>query len=811
MERVGAARRSRPVRLFLLLLGSLLLLYGAVGLTFDLHLPQRVVQGAALWRALVETGHWPPPVGEQAVGQELSPWLVGVAKHLDRVVLRVWLAWGLGVLLLLWGSGRPVGLAVLPRRRFTWADLIALLGLGGMVAAACLLRARWLFPLADGSVPVSHYDEMVYLEAALLWRRGLHPYVDFFLAHPPGILYAFWPATLAGGAWGGPAVLLAGRWWQFFWGVLTVVLLYLVGREIAGRRGGLAAALVLALEVQAAYVAPLETVVNLGTVLALLLYLAGLKARRRWVRFFCMALAGGAGAFCGLTKAPGVVVLLLLGLLALLAGRPRDLLAGAIGAAGTALLLAGPLAGRAPLAFLRQVVGFQLLRPQETLYGRNHLARMADYPDSRLTFLLLSGAVLLLSGLFLADVWGRLGVRRARRAPLPMCIAPGFSPGRTWLFPLTLGTVVPLLFLFSYGRAYHSRYYVQLVVPFALLVAVAVGETGALLRSWSLHRRGVAAALLLALLLFSWPHLLHRRQVAAMVRYDGTYGPVGQALAETLPEEGVVLALDPGYPLLAGRPPASLPDGTYLVDGAGLMVYHALGITGMSPRQILERAAQTSHEINPLATFHRPAAQDLIVSALYRAGAAVIDPRIAAEDLTPQTQEFLRTRGREVIWAQYTAAFAVERTALLGRSRAGLALWDLNMRPLTPQGEGPAAPPGEALALSPGETLQVSLYWLVEERPAVPLKVSLELEDAAGRVVARLWEPPHFGEPTTDLWPAGWVYQDHHNLPLSPDLPAGEYRLVVRLLDAASNAPQGWAGKETVEEGLVVGMVELLR
>jgi hypothetical protein len=240
------------------------------------------------------------------------------------------------------------------------------------------------------------------------------------------------------------------------------------------------------------------------------------------------------------------------------------------------------------------------------------------------------------------------------------------------------------------------------------------------------------------------------------------------------------------------------------------MVYHALGIADMGPRQVWETAGEISREINPQAVFHLPAAQDLVVTALYGAGnpaaAAVIDMRIAAEDLTPQSQEFLRTRGPQIAWEQYTAAFVVDRAGVLGRSRSGLVLWDLNMRTTSPQGDGPAALPGEPLDVPVGSVLQVSLYWFVDRAPTSALQVALELRDGAGRVAARLVEPPHFGDPPTDQWEMGWVYQDHHNIPLPHDLVLGEYGLYVALLDPPLKF---WAWEGADQPSLAIGVLRL--
>jgi len=782
-------------RLFSLVLCTLLALYGALGLVFVLHLPERLFQAAALWGRVVASGHLPE--SGEGISWALPEWLKVAEAHFEAGVWLVWLAWGMGCLGLSLLAGRRMGFREARSRRLAWQDVLALLLLLGVLFLGGDLRARFLLPRADGAVPASHYDEMVYLEGALLWRSGVWPYSGFMLAHPPGILYALWPATLFAGKWGGPAYLVAGRWGQWLYGMATVVLLYFVGRRLGGRWGGLLAALVLAVDVQGVQVAPLETVVNLATAVALALYLAGQGVERR--KFLLLALSGGWAMAATLTKAPGGVVLLLLALLALVGGRWRDLLAGAVGAAGMALLLAGPFFFPAPGDFWRQVLAFQILRPQETIVGRNHLARMADYPESRLTFFLVALAVVLGTALLLGEAWRAWRRRHPRRAQ-------GGEAG--WLLPLAL-TVLLLLLLFSYGRAYHSRYYIQLIVPLALLVAVGAGLFQEGWRDWPRWGRVLAGLFLLALLLFALPLLEEQRRAGLEVEYDGrgkghVYGPLGEALREAVPEETAVMALDPGYALMAGRPPARLPDGTYLVDGSGLLFYRALGIEKMGWSEVWEAAQRLPRLVEPAKieekrkeVLHRPEAQDVIASALYRAGAAVIDLRIAADAqapaMTPQMQELVKTRGRQIFSREYTEAYLVERGALLGRSDAGLSLWDANLRSLAPDGRWQRSVLlGEVLEVSPGQVVQVSLYTYVEEVPAGPLKVSLELWDERGNVGGYVRGSLH----GNGVWVVGWVYQDHMNLPIRPDIRLGDYRLYLVLLDSTGKAVP-WEGGES--------------
>ncbi len=794
------------LRLFPLVICTLLVLYGMLGLLFVLHLPERLFQAAALWQDIGVFGRL-SGLGIP-LSWELPEWLRVVEAHFEAGGWLVWPAWGIGCLgLVFLAGGRP---GEMPSRRFSWSDVLVLFLLAGVLFLGYDLRARFLLPRADGAVPASHYDEMVYLEGTLLWRNGAMPYRDFMLAHPPGILYAFWPATFFAERWGGPVYLVAGRWIQLLCGLFSLLLLYLVGRRLGGRWGGVLAALVLAVDVQAVQVAPLETVVNLATVAALALYLLGGRMKQGGVRFLLMAASGGCAAGAMLAKAPGGVALFLLALSALGGKRWWDLLAGAVGAAATALLLAGPFFFPAAEDFWHQVLAFQVLRPQETVVGRNHLARMADYPESRLTFFLVAVAVVLATAVLLREAW-RAGLgRRGRRAQVGMA---------GWLLPLTL-TVLLLLLLFSYGRAYHSRYYIQLVVPLALLVAVGIGLFQEGWRDWPYWGRVPAGVVLAALILFALPLLEEQRQVGREVEYDGlgrghVYGSVGEALRGAVPEGVEVLALDPGYVLMANRPPARLPGGTYVVDGSGLLFYRALGIGEMGWGEVWDAAQRLPRVMDPAEieekrkeVLHRPEAQDVIASALYRAGAAVVDMRIAADAqapaMTPQTQELVKTRGRQIFSREYTEAYLVERRSFLGRSSVGLNLWDVNLRLLSSDGAWrKSALPGEVLEVSPGEVVQISLYEYVESPPTGPLKVNLELWDGRGDIEGYVRGSLH-GD---GKWTAGWVYQDHYNLPIRPDVRLGEYRLYLTLLDGTGKAVS-WEGGES---RLFLGVVRVVR
>lgn len=81
--------------------------------------------------------------------------------------------------------------------------------------------------------------------------------------------------------------------------------------------------------------------------------------------------------------------------------------------------------------------------------------------------------------------------------------------------------------------------------------------------------------------------------------------------------------------------------------------------------------------------------------------------------------------------------------------------------------------------LVPGESIVVSLSWQAVEKPAEKLKIFVQLLNQDGILVAQ-----HDGEPVawishTDEWQPGQQITDHHGVTLPPDLPPGEYTLIV--------------------------------
>ncbi len=78
-----------------------------------------------------------------------------------------------------------------------------------------------------------------------------------------------------------------------------------------------------------------------------------------------------------------------------------------------------------------------------------------------------------------------------------------------------------------------------------------------------------------------------------------------------------------------------------------------------------------------------------------------------------------------------------------------------------------------------GGSLPVALAWLPEDTPAVDYSVFLHLVDAQGSIAAQVDGPPADGRHPTTTWARGERVIDVRRVTLPPDLPAGEYRLMV--------------------------------
>ena len=88
---------------------------------------------------------------------------------------------------------------------------------------------------------------------------------------------------------------------------------------------------------------------------------------------------------------------------------------------------------------------------------------------------------------------------------------------------------------------------------------------------------------------------------------------------------------------------------------------------------------------------------------------------------------------------------------------------------------------GYALVEESGGILPVTLFWETDAVLTERYKVTVQLLDAEGRLVAQRDTEPLDGLAPTNIWKPGTVLTDRYGLPLPPDLPPGRYRLIVGL------------------------------
>ena len=79
--------------------------------------------------------------------------------------------------------------------------------------------------------------------------------------------------------------------------------------------------------------------------------------------------------------------------------------------------------------------------------------------------------------------------------------------------------------------------------------------------------------------------------------------------------------------------------------------------------------------------------------------------------------------------------------------------------------------------------LKLMLYWRSESPLAVDYTTFVHVRDTGGQTVAQKDQPPLGGAYPTSLWDPGEIIADEVVIPVPPELPAGEYQLVVGLYD----------------------------
>lgn len=91
----------------------------------------------------------------------------------------------------------------------------------------------------------------------------------------------------------------------------------------------------------------------------------------------------------------------------------------------------------------------------------------------------------------------------------------------------------------------------------------------------------------------------------------------------------------------------------------------------------------------------------------------------------------------------------------------------------------------------PGQTVHLTFQWQTHTPPAQDYKLFVHVADAEGRPAAQWDGFPGLNTARTSQWQAGESFADHVLLPLSQDMPRGDYTLLVGLYDPESGARLG--------------------
>ena len=435
--------------------------------------------------------------------------------------------------------------------------------LGAILGLATYLRAIVPLTLDAGTMVATDYDEGLLAEAALLVTKGETLYSDVFFNQPPSAAF-IWSLPLRFGhsAWGNADDLLRMRLWMTILSLITIVLVYIIGRRLAGPMAGLLAALVLTVDSQAQKFDQrliFEPLINLGLAAALLAFLYDApeaKGRRRWLPLLL------AGLFVGLTitvKIPAVVGVAALIVPLLVNRRWRD----------SAVVGAGVLVGFVPINlyyfiatgsnFIKQVYVSRIIEPVNTFDLTQHTTdtRFFDFlyrtPSVQITTIGAALGLLVIVGRWLRD-------READR----------------WLSVVLVAILTVYLYAGKGGWSRH--YYSQIIFPMALL---AGGLMVAWPKRWRLRRWwGIVAAYMIAGGVLAWLSLPYVN-IAAKTTVGGGDHPLLAAKAMNdfdLSNEGALWSWDSSYAFITGHPLPRGNDGLINIDNNGYTIYMAFGL-----------------------------------------------------------------------------------------------------------------------------------------------------------------------------------------------------------------------------------------
>ena len=89
-------------------------------------------------------------------------------------------------------------------------------------------------------------------------------------------------------------------------------------------------------------------------------------------------------------------------------------------------------------------------------------------------------------------------------------------------------------------------------------------------------------------------------------------------------------------------------------------------------------------------------------------------------------------------------------------------------------------------SINPGTALHVTLYWEAMNRVDTAYSVFVHLIDASGRIYVQRDAPPRGGDFPTNEWMSGDIIVDPYSLLVPSDAPPGDYGLIVGMYDPAT-------------------------
>ena len=106
----------------------------------------------------------------------------------------------------------------------------------------------------------------------------------------------------------------------------------------------------------------------------------------------------------------------------------------------------------------------------------------------------------------------------------------------------------------------------------------------------------------------------------------------------------------------------------------------------------------------------------------------------------------------------------------------------------------------------PGDTLTLTLYWSALAQPSRNYTVFTHIVDSAGQTVTGWDNMPCLEDCPTTRWRIGRLIEDTHLIPLSAELPAGEYSIALGLyfLETGERLPVRGAEDEQMPNAAVV-------